>query len=459
MLRPRQFHLVHGDFQPLSIRRGEPIRAELEYFSNRMPVDLWAISPEGVEFVSDDRSFSVGEQINLTVRLNRKTLEFKNLEIAQSSQEKGRMTYGLKWKAGSHLSSGPERNRRWTIDSSLPVTVECPNPILFDDLLLFRVVNISADRALLHTSMRNKVLIPGVELEGTWSFPSIGTATGAFIVQGVQVISENGIKKLALEVQFTKRHRELNTLTGEYVLQFGQPKSVAEIRDSGLNLRNAKNAIIVNSVESEEDYQEVIELRRRAYQRYSNDDIPEMSDQFDAHSRILTARHRGKIVGTLRLIFHKPGQVTEVGQYLELPEHFPANEECVEASRLAVDPDYQLSSVVLDLQRQMFVVMLQTGRRFMIGATPDHLSENYKRIGAEVIHEIYYSPKSCPDLKLYLMVLDLFHIMANPDRVGPVMWNRMYDKLLGYADRHELIQMGELKKLSRRNYCLMKVVS
>jgi len=458
LINPTSNLTVHGDFEPLSIRKGEPIQAEVEYSKRKTTVDLWSISPVGAEFAWDQEPLSIGQRLNLKLRFNRKNLDFKAIEISHFEEKHGRKTYGLKWSTAAEPTQDHGPNHRWATAPDFSPTVICPNPLLFDESLLFKVVNISADRALLHTSMRNKVLIPGIELEGTWSFPLIGAAPGSFIVRKVYVVSEGGIKKLALEVQFTKRFRELNTLAGEYILQFGQAHSVAEIRNTGLNLKNAKNAILNDSVKTEKDYQEVIELRKRAYLRYSSGDSPELSDHFDANSRILTARHQGKIVGTLRLIFHKPGDVLEVGEHLKVPENFPAHEELIEASRLAVDPDYQLSSVVLDLQRQMFVVMVQTGRRFMVGATPDHLSENYKRIGAEVIKEIHYSPKSCPNLKLYLMVLDLYDILANPERVGPVMWNRMYDKLADYTERHEMIHMSELKKLSRRIYRLFRVV-
>ena len=451
---------VHDLFFPINLREGDPIAAAIHYKSETYKVDLWALSPMGAEFVWPHESLKIGEKLDITIYLNKRHIEFKGISICNFEEKQGRKIFGVRWLAESNRKNvEQERPKRWIASDYYAPTVVCSNPILFDDMLLFRVVNISADGALLHTSMRNKVIIPGIILDGVWSFPMTGSASGEFKVQWTKTVSVSGVQKLAIGVKFSKRFRDLNMLSGEYVLQFGDAESIAEIRKSSLSLKNVKNAIIVDFAKTEEDYQAVIALRRVAYQHYSKDEIPEMTDKFDTQSRILTARHHGKIVGTLRMIFQKNGDTLEIGEYLKLPDDFPENHELVEVSRLAVDPDYQLSSIVLDLQRQCYLIMLQTKRRFLVGAAPEHLCEAYKRMGVKVNKEIYYSPKSCPDLKLYLIVMDLYDVLANPENVGPVMWNKMYDKLLDYAETHEIIEMNALKKMNVGFYRMLKVFS
>jgi hypothetical protein len=100
------------------------------------------------------------------------------------------------------------------------------------------------------------------------------------------------------------------------------------------------------------------------------DDHPDgqFSDQYDQHSTILLAHHRGRAVGTARLIWPCPSTQVLDQYNVELPPHVRL-EATAEIGRFAVVRDYRGGSrlAALGLLRLAYAEMCAHGARWWIG--------------------------------------------------------------------------------------------
>lgn len=348
----------------------------------------------------------MGDIVEINVLFKNQDCSFHGIVVSTDIQAVGRTLIGLRWCENDReqIPQQSRRNtKRWICSTSFLPTAVAPNPVLFNDLLLFRVADVSKNGARLLTSMRNKFIIPNMHFDAVFTFPMIGSGHGRFRVKWTDLVSHNGKQELSIGVEFNNPSKELGKLMGEYILQFGDQATVKEIRDSGLNVRSTGRAVDISYVRTEQDYRDVLELRRICYDVYKLDgEIPELSDIFDSRSRIIVVRHRGVCVASTRIIYHDMNDTLEQEQYGKLPEDMPRNDELVEVTRICTHPDYRASDLVYEMAKYVYVAMIQAKRRYLIGSSPENLLPMYLKMGGKTLG-ITYSPKSCPDLKLDVM--------------------------------------------------------
>ena len=80
----------------------------------------------------------------------------------------------------------------------------------------------------------------------------------------------------------------------------------ATLRAGGLPVRGVERAVTYDYATSSADYEEILALRLHAHQAEGHLDsatIADLRSPFDAHSRHLTCRFGGRIVGYVRVIF------------------------------------------------------------------------------------------------------------------------------------------------------------
>lgn len=130
----------------------------------------------------------------------------------------------------------------------------------------------------------------------------------------------------------------------------------------------------------------MLRLRRLAYQhakKVSADakDV-DMGDGFDNCSRILVAKHRGRIVGTVRLMF--PQTATDPlkhQDFLPLPPDLPPRDRAVEVSKACTHPGYRGSDIFYSLLKHTALTAIQAGRRYGLMSATDSLAPIYQRFG------------------------------------------------------------------------------
>ena len=135
--------------------------------------------------------------------------------------------------------------------------------------------------------------------------------------------------------------------------------SIKEFRESGFQTSSLKLSKTTRYCRTEQEYKEVLKLRYKSYLTRvdnidENVDLQIFADDYDSRSRIVMLYHQQKLVASVRVVFCKDNQKMEIENYIELPEHFPDKEDCMEISRLCIDPDYRKSDLLLSLLMRFF---------------------------------------------------------------------------------------------------------
>ena len=425
---------IHDAVQPADVRPGDPIAAQVRVpgAADRMlSTRVWRISPLGVELVQP-RELShlpVGTPLDLRLRIGTCVSDFQALPLIATGSERGHELLAFSWlrPPAPGPSRAPRAASRWPCQPEYAPTGIAPSAVRFEDLVYFRVLDLSWRGMQLETSLRNKFLVPGVRMQATCTFPTQGQVHLDLRVVHARVVSRGSKKVLALGVTYSPRSAGGREIIGQYLLQFVAGATVQELRAHGFRLRSSSQAIDFGSLRTDEEYGEVLHLRRLAYvhaRKVSADakDV-DMADAFDARSRILVAKHRGQLVGTARLMF--PESETDRlnhEDFLELPPGLPPRLETVEVFKTCTHPGYRGSDLFYTLLQHVALVILQAGRRYALMSATDGLAPVYRRFGFRHAGASYQHPAM--RMRHHLMVLDVARVIEGVG-ISPLHWNLM----------------------------------
>lgn len=424
---------IHGAVQPADVRPGDPVTAHLRWPGwpdRQLPSRIWRISPLGVELVRppDLPQILVGTPLDLTLRIGPSVSDFRALPLLATGSERGHDLLAFSWShSPPQPAPGPRAASRWSCQAEYAPTGIAPSAVRFEDFIYFRIVDLSWDGMQLETSLRNKFLVPGVQLQSTCTFPTQGQVHLDLRVVHARVVDRGQKKVLALGVTYSPRGAGSREVIGQYLLQFANGATVQELRALGFRLRSSSQAIDFSSLRSDEEYGEVLRLRRLAYvhaRKVSADakDV-DMADAFDARSRILVAKHHGRVVGTARLMF--PESDTDRlnhEDFLELPAGLPPRQEMVEVFKTCTHPGYRGSDLFYALLQHVALVILQAGRRYAIMSATDALAPVYLRFGFRRVGTSYEHPAM--RMRHHLMLLDVARVIEGVG-ISPLYWNLM----------------------------------
>ncbi len=416
---------------------------------------VYRLSPLGVELIlnkDNATTLTEGDEINLKLQIGASMCEFTGIKVASVQIGEHHTLFGFRWCARDN-SYDPSTERRgssrWMCgEHYLPAGV-APNPARFNDYIYFVVRDISLDGMQLSTSLRNKFLIPGMVLDSTVSFPLIGQVNIKLKIINTRILSSSGKDSLGLGVQLLEKTESINGCLGQYLLQFGSGLTVRDLKASGLKVKSANDAISYSFVKTANDYRDVLKLRYKAYAQVgkadSNSSEESMSDMFDTQSRILMAKHQGRLIGSWRITFHTPDEKNEYDQFVTFPDNFPRRDEVVVLSRLCTDPEYRGSDLFYGLIKQCFIVALQSKRRYILGGCTEALLPLYKKIGLTP-WEIFYEHGGLQKVKEQIIVADVVSILTGKN-VDLTVWSEMYADLLAYLSQFSEIPTDPLTNL------------
>lgn len=425
---------VHGVVAPADVRAGDPVSAHvrLPREPREVTAQVWRISPLAVEIVRTLplASLAVGDRVDLTLRLGASVTTFPSLAVTALRSERGRDLLALRWSGAdeAELDDDAAEKRgasRWTCGAEFVPTGVAPNAVRYNDFVHFRIADISKSGMQLVTSLRNKFLIPGVSFEATVTFPTMGEARLGFRVVHTRVVQEGAKKYLGLGVTYDAGGRRAGEMIGQYLLQFGPGASLKDLRATGFEIVSSSRALEFGCVRSDEEYRDILELRRLAYvhaKKVSADvkDV-EMADAFDARSRILYARYRGKMVASVRLMFPRgASDALKHEEYLRLPETLPSRTDLVEVSKACTHPDFRGSDLFYSMMKQTALTTVQSGRKFVLMSCTDSLLPIYAKLGLRKFGAGYDHPSM--RLRHHLCLGDVARMVAG-EGLNPVFWN------------------------------------
>ena len=425
---------VHGPMRPADVRPGDPIFARVRPAASRdereQTTQVWRISPLGVELLKPPAvtGLGPGETFDLKLRIGTQASEFCGLEVASSSSEDGFEVIGARWRQPEVV---PEQRGcpRWSCGAEYVPTGIARNPARYGDFVHFRIADISRTGMQLVTSLRNTFLIPGASLEGTCTFPPLGAAELTFRVVHTRIANFGGKAMLSLGVSYADPDARTLELIGQYLLEFGPAVSVQELVQSGFKVRSSSRAFDFGSVETDEEYEEVLELRRLAYVRArkapDHARARDMGDALDDRSRsqILVAKYRGRVVGTVRLAFPRSeADALKHEEFVELPASLPPPQELVEVSKACTHPDFRGSDLFYALLKHAALRTIQSGRRYVLISCTDALLPLYSRVGLHELGVSYLHPSM--RLRHHVMLGDVRQMVSGKG-INPILWNAM----------------------------------
>jgi predicted GNAT family N-acyltransferase len=460
--------LVHGDVVPADVRAGDPVTALLGVArGGGRPVacQVWRLSPLGAELVRPAalRDLAAGSAVDLTLRVGRSLARFSSLPVLTTALDRGRELLAFAWPRAAARRRPAEEERgatRWTCEGEYRPTGVAPCAARFGDFVYFRVVDVSWSGMQLETSLRNKYLVPGLRFAATCTFPTQGLVQLDLQVIHARVVERGGKPVLAVGVRHA---RPLPTPTreaiGQYLLQFGGGATVADLCAEGFAVPATSRALDFGAVRTADEYADVLRLRRLAYVHArklseATKDV-DMADDFDARSRILAARHRGRVVGTVRLMF--PTTVRDAlkhEDFLALPACLPPRDQLVEVSKACTHPGYRGGDLFYALLKHTALTIVQSGRRWALMSATDALVPVYRRCGFQHTGASYVHPSM--QVRHHLMVADMQHVVAGRG-LSPIVWNLLeLAELWSYARECGAVRADPWTAARLRAYRLLR---
>jgi predicted GNAT family N-acyltransferase len=454
---------IHGNVKPLESYRSDKLSAIVSFDSlgkGTVTLPIYRISPLGVELEIQNAVISnglaqvlkVGSRVNLSVTLGTHVSTFKGLTVATNHFEGGRSLIGIRWvdTNADQLPSGERRSgKRWICgEDYLPLGI-APNPIQFNDFIYFKVKDVSRVGVKLTTSLRNKILIRGVFLDSTISFPTVGQIHLTLEIQNAGISQEDGKEFLSIGAKWVEPETRALEVIGQYLLQFNSSSSIQQLRAEGFMVRSASDAFSYSFVKTEQDYLDVLSLRKEAYSGVGKLDpsLPteKAGDLFDSRARILTVRHHGKMVGSMRIMFHGEEDETEHEQFTKFPSHFPPKLDMAEVTRICTHSSFRGSDLFHGIIQQMVLIPAQANRRWILGSATPKLLPMYLRIGF-VATDVKFSHVDLGNEEHVVMLIDIPKLLCGQG-VGPVLWNRLYSEMLIYLKDNHGFVMTPLDRL------------
>jgi predicted GNAT family N-acyltransferase len=461
--------LVHDRISPAEVRLGERVTAVLldeKGATASTILRVWRISPIGVEFVYDDPATrpALGASQHLEINVGNHKSELYGVVVAHGKTETGADLVGMRlFNKYVPDWGGQERRviKRWTCPSEFMPKGVAPNPVRFNDFIYFRVADVSAEGMRLITSLRNKILIPGMQLRASVSLPMVAHIDTTLKVENARIEAEGGKDVLMVGCSLVRPTKQVRLAIGEYVFQFGPSASLEELRAEGLTPKKTSASLDFRFVKSEEDFKQVLELRRLAYasaNKIKGDaSLEDVTDVYDSRSRIIIATRRGQVVASMRLIYSEIDDRMEHEEYVEMPASIPRRDEICEITRVCTHPDFRKSDVLLGLFRFCALTVVQSGRRYILGCATKELLPIYTRIGLKPIG-VTYANAALNGIEHSIFLADVAKALTGVG-VGPLVWNVVWGDLSDFMVDQKYLEADPLAKLRMGAFKTLKPVA
>jgi N-acyl-L-homoserine lactone synthetase len=429
---------------------------------------VWRVSPYGVEVVGGaDAHLKPGDQVNLQLRVGDQVLTFADIPVQTQTLKNGNYLFGLSLRGSQSPTPDGTMDRRgkarFFCSPAFSPTGVAANPVRFNDRVYFHVRDVSATGMCLVTSMRNKYLLPGLRVSATVAFPVIGNTRVDLVISRSRIELVDGEDRMVLGAKLLNPNQKDLSILGQYLLELGQegrqPLSIGALRAAGLYVQSASRALDFTYATTEDDYRQVLALRKVAYSRAGKVkaelSAADMGDEFDKRSRILIAKYRGTVVGSMRLIYNGQGDKMEHEQYTALPDNFPPRDEIVEVTRICTHPDYRGEDLLVGMFAHCAVTSLQSGKRWILGSATKKLLPIYERVGGKTT-EVSYRHEALGGDEHFIVLLDLQKRMLATG-ITPIQWTLVYrdawkhvdfQATIGFLSRLRLVAYRSLEPIT-----------
>lgn len=453
---------IHQSIIPADVREGEVIRAKVKsidpqcYFNDFLRV--WRISPLGVELVIENENvLKRGVLIELEIQFGRQRTSLSGLIVDSVVSERGKIIAHVRLvpMAAERIDSSDRRgSSRWLCSEQFFPTAVAANPAKFNEFIYFKVRDISYGGFKLTTSLRNKFIVPGIVFDCIVNFPMVSQVNMHLTVKNIRVEMEGGTEVLSLGVIFNLADNRLSETVGQYLMQFGTVQSLHEIQEAGYAIHKVSNSVSYSYVRSKEEFDEVLKLRFEAYKYAGKVEegktYLDMTDHFDAKSRIIIGRYKSEIICTARMIFHQVGESMEQENFVKWPADQPRPDEVVEIMRACTRPDFRGSDLLVGMFKYMAVTVAQAKKSWIVICATEEMIKFYQNIGFKQLG-LSYKHAALNNRIHHVMIANFLDGMAGRT-VGPIYWNLVWADSVEYLSQFGIIEVDPFMQIRMTIY-------
>lgn len=408
---------------------------------------LHALSPVGIEVNCDQVPLWLNQEVYVAFEYQGQMIQGLCFFVSSEALDQGSILF-LRWCPDFLEGDKSEKRmaRRWATNPGFRPTGVGSNPFRFNDQIFFRVTEVSANGLHFETSLRNRLLIPGMTFSAIVHFPACGQIVAEMRIVRVEVKESEGIKSLSVGAKWNKLKEFERSVIAQYVVQFSGRHSLEVLKEEGLFVKKIGDKVEWDFVQSREDYEAVVQLRAEAYGKVgklstTGAPLDSMKDRFDSRAKIITGKFHGKVVASMRLMFPENQEdETEHEAFVPWNDSLPSKSDLVEISRVCTDSNYRGVDLLWTLVSQGCLASLLSGRRYVLGSSTRSLLKMYEKIGYRAVSAPYVNEKL--GSKEHLLILCETKAVVCGYRVNPLVWNLLIYGLFRYALRNHLISLS-----------------
>ncbi|MFS4457840.1 N-acyl amino acid synthase FeeM domain-containing protein [Bdellovibrio sp. HCB2-146] len=465
----QQISAIHGGIVPADVRDGDQIYARLVCQNGPAPFNkefrVWRMSPLGIELLVQDRTeLPKGTPVDLELKIGMQKSTLNGLVVDDVVTENNLHLLHIRLISKiAERVDGIERreSNRWICSEQFFPTAVASNPAKFNDFVYFKVRDLSNGGMKLHTSLRNKFIMPGMSFDCIVNFPMVTQIKMKITVKNLRIEMDGTKEVLALGVTFNKEEKGVSDAVAQYLMQFGSASSLDELLDSGVYVSKVSEAVQFSYVRTKEQYDKVLELRYLAYKdagKIKEGMTPQdMADEFDSRARIVMGVFKGEVVCSARLIFSQFDDKMEQEKFVKWPAHLPRRDEVVEIMRACTRPDFRGSDLLVSMFKFMAIAVAQSKRKWVVICATDHMAPLYERIGFKQVG-LSYEHTGLNNLKHNILVGNVPDAMMGKT-VNPIEWNIVWSGVVTYLQQYDMVELEPATNLRLGIYRLLGPVA
>jgi predicted N-acetyltransferase YhbS len=385
---------------------------------------------------------------------------FQKAKICYTKREEKFISFGISFLIPSSPNANQtpilerRKSRRVSTKDGFHAFASAKHPFIYDQTLSFRVLNISNEGAMLLFTPSGHPLLKGAVLEKLEILlPTVGVVHATAKI--LSVTTNDDKSELRLGVRFTEVGPQFGQLVSKYLLGFGvfmEESPLNALRSAGFSPKYLKTHVDFSHVTTDDEYAQVLQLRREAYGRAKKIEedtrADDMKDIFDFNSLILIAKVKDQVVGSVRLTYCKhPNDEFELDHSIEIPNWIPRGQS-VEISRLCVRTDFEHTDLVLGLIERCTEMANKMGMQYVISSCVDSMVPYYKKLGFKIT-ELTFELKTLNNLLHYFILHDL-RAGHRSYGMNPLYWNFTYKNISSYLKKFGFIPTKPMNFFKRK---------
>jgi predicted GNAT family N-acyltransferase len=346
--------------------------------------------------------------------------------IACSEQKIGaenywRLSLSFIRNATDEIDRSREIGQQVNLDEFCRPLITITDSFKMNSLILGRVVAFGKDGLIFNALNEDNVFLPGITYAIKVQLPAgVGFECKARLIE---VDFDHHEQRITGVMKFEKIDLAAREQIGQTCILGVKDSTPESLREIGIFV----GAIVPSSLEmtypsSEEEYKEMLDLRRRAYQGVGKfldaKSADEVWDEYDDISRHIVFRLRKKIIATIRVVFcHKDPSLSEHVKWgVKIPQKI-LEAGFVEVSRAAVEESYRSTDIFAGLMTNTLKLAIENRVRYIVVSCNPHLVATYKSIGGSVVGE-KFSALGRNDCSLIIFDLDKIAQRSNGNLIA-----------------------------------------